>query len=292
MKACGIQGADFYLTNFRIMLLSGLSSAIDEALRRIRTEANSTLAGHMVTQARKRRNAAPQSPDAEPSASQPNPNGSEATGEPQASSAVRAKRRGATRYGMFVAGPATKGVIDQIELFGRTGLPVVITGPSGTGKERVAKALHQLSGRSGKWVALNCGGHPPDLFASELFGYKKGAFTGANSDKQGLFQEAEGGTLFLDEIGEMPLADQVKLLRVLQERKVRRIGGSTEEPVDVRIVAATHRSLEDMVKDGTFREDLYYRLKGPKIQVLPLCKRPEEIGPLAEYYLSILSVQL
>lgn len=163
---------------------------------------------------------------------------------------------------------------------------VLITGESGTGKEMVARALHFQSARAdAPFVVLNCGAVPESLIESELFGHLKGAFTGASDAKEGLFRAADGGTLFLDEVGELPPAMQVKLLRVLQDRTVRPVGGSAEIEVDVRVLAATNRDVEDEVRQGGFREDLFYRLNVIRIEVPPLRDRPEDIPVLADYFL-------
>ena len=163
---------------------------------------------------------------------------------------------------------------------------VVVHGESGTGKELVARALHECSPRADEpFVSINCGAFPETLLESELFGYVKGAFTGANSNRVGLFEAATGGTIFLDEIGEMSVAMQVKLLRVLQEMKVRPVGGSEEIAIDVRVIAATNRDLQKMVEEKAFREDLFYRISVIPIEVPPLRHRRDDIPLLANHFL-------
>jgi DNA-binding NtrC family response regulator len=182
--------------------------------------------------------------------------------------------------------PAMRKVFEFMRRAANTEATVLITGESGTGKELVARAIHCEGLRKDKrFVAVNCGAIPENLIESELFGHKKGSFTGAIADKRGLFEEAEGGTLFLDEVGELPFPLQVKLTRVLQERAVRRIGEAEERPVDVRILAATNVDLKEAVKEGKFREDLFYRLNIFPIRLPPLRERREDIPLLAALFL-------
>jgi two-component system response regulator PilR (NtrC family) len=166
----------------------------------------------------------------------------------------------------------------MIAKLARSQAPVYITGESGSGKEVAARLIHMGSARAeAAFVAVNCGAIPENLMESEFFGYKKGAFTGADSDKIGYLQAAEKGTLFLDEVGDLPLAMQVKLLRVIQEKKVRRVGDTQEEPIDVRIISATHRSLSQQVDAGEFRQDLFYRLNVIELKMPSLREIPEDI---------------
>ena len=160
-------------------------------------------------------------------------------------------------------------------------VPVYISGESGSGKEQAARSIHELSPRTvGPFIAVNCGAIPENLMESEFFGYKKGSFTGADQDRLGFFQHADGGTLFLDEVADLPLAMQVKLLRAIQEKAVRRIGDAKETPVDVRIICATHKNLEALVESGAFRQDLYYRLNVVTLRMPPLREMREDLGGL------------
>ena len=198
-------------------------------------------------------------------------------------------RRERASYGevgnLIGASPAIERVREMIRRVAVLPSTVAIHGESGTGKEHVARSIHQLSTRSGKpFVAINCGGVPENLLESELFGYKKGAFTGATEDKEGLFVAADGGTLFLDEIGEMPLSLQVKLLRVLDNSVVMPVGGTSGIQVDVRIISATNRDLEEMVKEGEFRQDLFYRLNVIDVAVPPLRERKDDIPLLVRHF--------
>ncbi len=172
----------------------------------------------------------------------------------------------------------------------RSQAPVYISGESGVGKELVARLIHEQGSRAnGPFVPVNCGAIPSELMESELFGHKKGSFTGAHADKDGLFQVAQGGTLFLDEVAELPLQMQVKLLRVIQEKSVRPIGAPAEQPVDVRILSATHKNLAKLVEDGKFRQDLYYRINVIELAVPPLRQRREDIPQIAAAILARLA---
>jgi DNA-binding NtrC family response regulator len=177
-------------------------------------------------------------------------------------------------------------IIDRVAKIATSDIAVIVTGESGTGKELVAREIHRLSGRRGPFQALNCGALPETLLESELFGYRRGAFSGALTDKQGIVRAAHGGTLFLDEIGDMPLEAQVKLLRVLQEREVTPLGATTSERVDIRVVCATHRDLAKQVEEGTFRGDLLARLNDISLQLPPLRERREDLYPLVRHFLA------
>ena len=179
-----------------------------------------------------------------------------------------------------------KTLLNNIAKLARNQAPVFIHGESGSGKERVAKMIHQQGSRSeGPFVPVNCGAIPAELMESEFFGHLKGSFTGAHSDKEGLFQAANGGTLFLDEIAELPLNMQVKLLRVIQEKAVRTVGASQENPVDVRILSASHKNLVKLVADGAFREDLYYRINVIELTIPSLRERQQDIPLFVEQLL-------
>ena len=180
-----------------------------------------------------------------------------------------------------------------IKRVARSQAPVAINGESGSGKELAARAVHDCSGRrDGPFVAVNCGAIPEQLVEAEFFGYRKGAFTGADNDRDGFFQTAKGGTLFLDEVADLPLAMQVKLLRAIQERSVRRVGGMNEESVDVRLISATHQNLAQCVMQGRFRQDLFYRLNVIDIRIPPLRERREDIPLLARHLLTTLAPDL
>ena len=193
--------------------------------------------------------------------------------------------RGATR--LLGSSPAIEQVRSIIAKVARSQAPVHISGESGTGKELVARLIHENGARAERsFVAVNCGAIPTELMESEFFGHKKGSFTGATADKEGMFQAAQSGTLFLDEVADLPLHMQVKLLRVIQEKAVRPVGAAREIPVDVRILSASHRPLAELVRAGKFREDLFYRINVIEVRVPPLRERSEDIPTLAEYILA------
>jgi two-component system response regulator GlrR len=198
----------------------------------------------------------------------------------------------AWRLEIFTRSPAMEDLLSQARRVAASDASVCIFGASGTGKELLARAIHRASPRAeAPFVAVNCGAIPEGLLESELFGHKKGSFTGAVADRRGLFQAAHGGTLFLDEIGDMPLPLQVKLLRALEERKIRPVGAHEAFDVDVRVIAATHRKLEERIASGEFREDLYYRLNVVKLYIPTLAERREDIPLLANEFLSRLGTR-
>ena len=184
--------------------------------------------------------------------------------------------------------PAMQKVADLVRTAAPSRINMLLTGESGTGKEVIARAIHDASGRKGLFVAVHCAALPATLLESELFGYEKGAFTGAAERHRGRFELADGGTLFLDEIGEIDPATQVKLLRVLETRTIERIGGTEEIHCDTRLVSATNRDLAAMVKEGTFREDLFYRLEGVTIQMPPLRERRDDIPLLVKHFMDMI----
>lgn len=200
---------------------------------------------------------------------------------------LRAEIRQSKSFASIIGQSAgMKEVFDLIGRVSQTKANVLITGESGTGKEMVARAIHEMSPRASKpFVAINCTAIPESLLESELFGHAKGSFTGAVQRKRGLLEEAEGGTLFLDEIGDMELSLQAKLLRVIQEKKIRAVGDTQDKTIDVRIIAATHKDMKMAIKNGTFREDLYYRLAVIPILIPPLRYRKEDIPLLADHFL-------
>ena len=205
----------------------------------------------------------------------------------QALKTARHKGRNDPTHPLIGVSPAVQRLRDLIRKLARSQAPVYISGESGTGKELVARLIHEQGPRAAHpFVPVNCGALPPELVESELFGHRKGSFTGAVADKPGLFQAAEGGTLFLDEVGDLPLAMQVKLLRAVQERRVRPVGSPVEEPVDCRILSATHQPLQGLVAAGKFRQDLYYRINVIEVHVPALRERREDLQPLVHHILA------
>jgi two-component system response regulator PilR (NtrC family) len=190
-------------------------------------------------------------------------------------------------YRLIGDSPAIRQVRETIDKLARSQAPVYISGESGSGKELAARLIHQQGARhAAPFVPVNCGAIPENLMESEFFGYRKGAFTGADSERDGFFQAAQGGTLFLDEVADLPLAMQVKLLRAIQEKKVRKVGSTMEESVDVRIISATHRNLKECVDAGSFRQDLYYRLNVIELRMPPLRERSTDIPVLVDALLA------
>ncbi len=204
-----------------------------------------------------------------------------------------AGRKGSAESRFLGASPALQTAREMIDKLARSNAPVYITGESGSGKERAARMIHEKSARAAKpFVPVNCGAIPENLMESEFFGYKKGAFTGADQEREGFFQAANGGTLFLDEVADLPLMMQVKLLRVIQEKKVRKLGSPSEETMDVRIISATHQNLGDCVEAGRFRQDLYYRLNVIELRMPPLREMRDDIPIIAEAVLARVAEQL
>ena len=205
---------------------------------------------------------------------------------------IKTVEMGTGEKGLLGGSAAIGHVRDLIEKLARSEAPVHITGESGSGKELAARLIHQKSARRDRpFVPVNCGAIPENLMESEFFGYKKGAFTGADSDRDGFFQAANGGTLFLDEVADLPLPMQVKLLRAIQEKKARKVGSTQEDAVDVRIISATHQNLADCVESGKFRHDLYYRLNVIELRMPALRDMREDIPAIASAVLDKLSVQ-
>lgn len=204
-------------------------------------------------------------------------------------SALRLPSEARCAAGPLVVGesPAMQQVAALIDKLARSQAPIYISGESGSGKELAARQIHARGPRAAApFVPVNCGAIPENLMESEFFGYRKGAFTGADSDREGFFQAAQGGTLFLDEVADLPLPMQVKLLRAIQEKKVRKVGCTAEEPVDVRIICATHKNLRECVEAGSFRQDLYYRLNVIELRIPPLRERREDIPGLVRAMLA------
>lgn len=195
--------------------------------------------------------------------------------------------------GFIYKSPVMEKLVEKITRFSRSDANVFLTGESGSGKEVAARYLHRLSRRAdGPFVAVNCGAIPENLLESELFGYAKGAFTGANRDYEGLFSQANNGTILLDEVGDLPLSLQVKLLRVLQEKHIRPVGAGKEIAINVRVISATHRDIQSMVTDKTFREDLYYRLHVIPVHIPSLSERREDVPLLAQCFLDKANIRL
>jgi DNA-binding NtrC family response regulator len=197
---------------------------------------------------------------------------------------------GASSYGLVGRSPAIRTVLDRIPLYAASQAPVLVTGETGTGKELVARAVHEAGPRrNGPFVAVACGAIPTDLAESELFGHERGAFTGAISRHRGVFEQATGGTLLLDDVDDLPADIQAKLLRVLQEGTLRRVGGADEAAVDVRVVATTKMRLDDAVQERRFRQDLFYRLRGLEIVLPPLRQRGDDVLLLAQHFVNVLA---
>jgi len=205
----------------------------------------------------------------------------------------RAYSRSIRATALVFEDPASKALQSRLLKLAPSNASVLVIGETGTGKELIARQLHRYSQRAnGPFIAVNCAALPEQLVESELFGHERGAFTGAIAQKKGWFEVADGGTLFLDEVGDLPAATQVKLLRVLQEREISRVGSRTAVTIDIRLVAATNVNLEEAVRAGRFREDLYYRLNVAKVLLPPLRQRPGDILPLAEHFLKVYGAHL
>jgi len=223
----------------------------------------------------------------EPAAARPEPAASDKSG-----AATESDEQSAILDRMIGRSEAIRQVRQTIVKLARSQAPVMISGDSGTGKELAARLIHDLSPRSEQpFVAVNCGAIPSELMESEFFGHKKGSFTGADADKEGLFQSANGGTLFLDEVADLPLNMQVKLLRVIQEKRVRAIGAKGEVPIDVRILSASHKPLKPMVEAGDFRSDLYFRLNVIELNLPSLSRRKSDIPLLVNHFLAVIAEQ-
>jgi two-component system response regulator FlrC len=208
------------------------------------------------------------------------------TPQPLRASSLASSRVSGVRQAVFVD-PVSQQLLALAQRVAQADVTTLLVGPTGAGKEILARVLHETSARSGgPFVAINCAALPENLIEDQLFGHDKGAFTGAHRDHKGLFEQADGGTLFLDEIGEMPMGLQAKLLRVLQDRQVVRLGGSHSVQVNVRVVAATNRDLRQAIAEREFREDLYYRIATFRLRLPPLAERPLDILPLAYHFLS------
>jgi len=200
---------------------------------------------------------------------------------------LRQELHGRLGDGLIAESAAMKNILEMVTMVAQSDATVLVRGESGTGKERIARLVHLQGARGSRpMLGINCAAFPETLLETELFGYEKGSFTGAAARKIGLIESAHGGTLFLDEVGDMSLSTQAKLLRVLQEREIRRVGGTVTIPIDIRVIAATHKDLAEAIKQGAFREDLFYRLNVIPIVIPPLRERKEDVTPLIRHFLS------
>jgi two-component system response regulator PilR (NtrC family) len=219
--------------------------------------------------------------------------GDDAHREPAPAGARKAQAPASPLDRLIGTSPAIGNCKEMIARLARSQAPVLVSGDSGSGKELAARLIHDLGPRAdGPFVPVNCGAIPTELMESEFFGHRKGSFTGANADKEGLFQAADGGTLLLDEVADLPLHMQVKLLRVIQEKSIRPVGETRETPVDVRVLSATHRKLDELVKSGRFREDLYYRINVIELRVPALRERLDDVPPLVDMLLDRIAGQI